>query len=56
MKVTVCYRIAVEGTITVEAEDLDDAKGRVEKTPHADLIKDGNVQFESVDVDDAWEG
>lgn len=52
---TICYRISVEGTITVSGEDLDDAKGRVEKTSVADLMKTGDVQLDSVDVDDGWE-
>ena len=54
-KFTVCYTINIEGTITVEAEDLDDAKGRVEKTSLRDLLKDGDTQYDSVDVDDGWE-
>ena len=51
---TICYRISLEGTVTVSGEDLDDAKGRVEKTSVRELMKTGDVQHDSVDVDDGW--
>ena len=52
---TVCYTLKTEGAIIVEAEDLDDAKGRVEKTPIADLIRDGSIDYSDNDIDDGWE-
>lgn len=53
---TVCWTVSIEGTIKVNAEDLDDAKGRVEKTSVADLLKTGDTQFDSVDAVDGWKG
>jgi hypothetical protein len=53
---TVCYTIKVEGTITVTAEDLDDAKGRVEKRSVSEMLKEGDTQFDEVTADDGWEG
>jgi len=52
---TVCYTLTVEGTITVQAENLDDAKERVEKTPFADILKDGSEDFGTIDAVDGWE-
>jgi hypothetical protein len=54
-KYTVCYTLKTEGAIIIQADDLDDAKGRVEKTPIADLIRDSSIDYSDIDIDDGWE-
>ena len=52
---TVCYTRKVEGTIFVEAEDLDDAKARVERMAYDTIAKEGSEQYDDVSVEDGWE-
>ena len=51
---TICYRLQVDGTITVEAIDVEAARDQVEATPGPELLANGENESIDVSVEDGW--